>query len=81
MFRKGSTIGKIETVKECNFVNVKDLNQLEQQTFLKLSSLDDLKQILVLPVNPRETVEDLIEQNVDLFTEKDTDLGRPIKSR
>ena len=28
--RKGSTIGKIEKVKECNFVNVKDLNQLGQ---------------------------------------------------
>ena len=42
--RKGSAIGKIEGVKECNFVNVKDLNQLEQQTSLKVCSLDYLIQ-------------------------------------
>ena len=41
--RKGSTTGKIETVRECNFINVKDLNQLEQQTSLQVSSLYDVK--------------------------------------
>ena len=62
-------------MKECDFVNVKDLNQLEQQTSLMVSALDDLKQKITAPINHRETAEDLIEQNVDLFTEKDTDLG------
>ena len=65
--RKGSTIGKTEEVKECNFVNVSDLNQWEQKTSLKASSLDILKQKIIIPINHRETVEDLIEQNVDLF--------------
>ena len=74
--RKGSTIGKVEEVKECYFVNVNDLNQWEQQTSLKVSSFDDLKQKIIVPVNHRETVGDLIEQNVHLFVEKDTDLGK-----
>ena len=66
----------MEEVKECNFVNVNDLNQWEQQTSLKVGSLDDLKQKIIVPINHRETVEDLIEQNVNLFAEKDTDLGK-----
>ena len=52
--RKGSITDKIEEVKECNFVNVNDLNQLEQQTSLKVSSLDDLTQKIILPINHRE---------------------------
>ena len=74
--RKGSTIGKIEEVKECNCVNVNDLNQWKQQTSLKVSSFDDLKQKIIVPINHTETVEDLTEQNVDLFVEKDTELGQ-----
>ena len=74
--RKGSTIGKIEEVKECNFVNCNNLNQWEQQTSLKVSSLDDLKQNIILPINHRETVEDLIEEKKDLFAEKDIDVGK-----
>ena len=68
--RKGSTIGKIEKVKECNFVNVKDLNQLEQQTSHKVSSPDDLKQKIIAPITIKETVEDLVVQNVDLFAKR-----------
>ena len=49
--RKGSTTSKIEEVKECNFVNVNDLNQWEQQTSLKVSYLDDLKQKTIVPIN------------------------------
>ena len=63
-------------MKECNFVNVKDLNQPEQHTFLKVGSLDDLKLKIILLIDHREIAEDLIEQNIDLFAEKDTDLGR-----
>ena len=74
--RKGSITGKIEEVKECNFVNVNHLTQWEQPTSLKVSSFDDLKQKIILPTNHRETVEALIEQNVDLFVEKDIDLGK-----
>ena len=62
-------------MKECNFVNVKDLNQLEQQTSLKVSFLDDLKKQIIVPINHRETVEDLNRTKVDLFAEKATDLG------
>ena len=74
--RKGSTIGKTEEVKECNFVSVNDLNQQEQQTSLSVSSFDELKQKIIVLNHHRETVEDLIEQNVDLLAEKDTDLGK-----
>ena len=35
-----------------------------------------MKQKLIIPINCRETFEDLIEQNIDLFAEKDNDLGQ-----
>ena len=35
-----------------------------------------MKQKIIVPNDHRETVEDLIEQNVDLFAEKDTNLGK-----
>ena len=63
-------------MKECNFVDVNDLNQQEKQTSLKVSSFDDLKQKIIVPINHREIVEGLVKQNVDLFAEKDTDLGK-----
>ena len=65
-------------MKESNSLNVYDLNQWEQQTSLKVRSLDDLKQKIIEPIDHREKVEDLIEQNRDLFAEKDTDLGKTI---
>ena len=74
MAKKRKTIGKIEKVKECNFVNVIDLNHLEQQTSLEVSSLGNLKHKIIVSINHRKTGEDLIEQNVDLFAEKDADL-------
>ena len=49
---------------------------MEQQTSLMVSSLDDLKHKIIVPINHRETFEAFVEQNVDLFAEKDTDLGR-----
>ena len=63
-------------MKECYFVNVKDLNQLEQRTSLKVSFLDDLKQKIIVPINHTDIFEDLTEQNVDLFAEEHTDLGK-----
>ena len=32
--------------------------------------------LIIVPIDHRETIEDFIEQNVDFFPEKDTDLGR-----
>ena len=58
-------------MKEGNCVN--DLNQKEQQTSCKLSSFDDLKQKIIVHINHREN---LTKQNVDLFAEKATDLGK-----
>ena len=78
-WEKEATIGKIETVKEYTFVSVKDLNQLEQQTLLKVSSLDDFKQMVNVLIDHTEIGEDLIEQNVHLPAEKGTDLGRTNK--
>ena len=49
---------------------LKVLHQLEQQTSLKVSSLDDLKKI-ILPIYHRETIEDLIE-NVNASLQKKT---------
>ena len=44
--------------------------------FPQVNSFDDLKQKIIVPINHGETVEDLIEQNKDLFAKKDTDLGK-----
>ena len=66
-------MGKTEEVKECNFLNINDLNQWEQQTSLKVSTFDDLKQKIIVPINHREIVKGLVKQNVDLFAEKDTE--------
>ena len=43
---------------------------------VKVSSHDDLKQRIIVPTDLTETIEHLIEQNVDFFAEKGTDLGR-----
>ena len=66
--RKGNTIGKTEKMKECYFVHVNDLNQQEQQISLKVSTLDDLRQNITVPI--RQTAGYLTEQNVDLFAER-----------
>ena len=63
-------------MKEYNFVNVNDLNQWEQQTSLKVRSFDNLKQKRIVPINHRETVEGIIEQNLDIIAEKYTVLGK-----
>ena len=57
--RKESTIGKTETVKKCNFVNVKDLKPTGTTNFLKVRSPVDLKQTIIVPIDHRETVEDI----------------------
>ena len=44
-------------MKEGNFVNLYYLNQWDQQTSLKVSSLDDLKQMIIVPISHREIVE------------------------
>ena len=41
-----------------------------------LSSLDDLKKKIIVPIDHRATVENLIEQDVCLFAEKDTNLEK-----
>ena len=54
---------KIKQLKECNFyINVNDMNQWEQKTSLKVCSVDDLKQKIIVPINHKEIVEDLIEK-------------------
>ena len=73
--RKWSTFVTLKKWRNAT-VNVDDLNQWEQQTSLKVGSFDGLKQEIILPINHRETGKHLIEQNIDLFAEKDTDLGK-----
>ena len=43
-------------MKDYNFVNVNDLNELEQQTSLKVTSFDDLKQKIILPINHKNSL-------------------------
>ena len=63
-------------MKECNFVHVNDHNQLEQQTSLKVCSLNDFKQLTIVPINHREKVGDLIEQTVISLKKRTLNLGK-----
>ena len=74
--REGSKIGMIEPVREFDFVNVRD--NLAPKTGLspKVSSFTEIKQKIDTQSTFKETVEEIVRHNLDLFAEKDTDLGK-----
>ena len=53
--QKESTSGEIVTAEECYFVNVQELNPLQQQTPLNVSSLNNLKQRTIVLVGQRNS--------------------------
>ena len=74
--KKGNAMGKIEDVKQCNFIDIKPVmgNQLTEQK--KIGSFEELKEKIDAPDSHQPIVQELIRRNADLFAEEDTDLGR-----
>ena len=68
--KKGNTVGKIETVKECDLV---DLQQLHKHNNKKNTDAHlDLELKINTPNCHNKIVSQLARQNIDLFAEKDT---------
>ena len=66
----------IEPVRECDFVNVRDNLAPKTGSSPKVSSFTEIKQKINTPSTFKETVEEIVRHNLDLFAEKDTDLGK-----
>ena len=65
----------IKPVRECDFVNVRDNLAPKTGSSPKVISFTEIKQKIDTPSTFKETVEEIVRHNLDLFAEKDTDLG------
>ena len=74
--KEGSKIRMIEPVRECDFVNVRDNLAPKTGSSPKVSSFTEIKQKIDTPSTFKETVEEIVRHNLDLFAEKDTDLDK-----
>ena len=66
----------IEPVRECDFINVRDNLAPKTGSSPKVSSFTEIKQKIDTPSTFKEIVEEIVRHNLDLFAEKDTDLGK-----
>ena len=66
----------IEPVRECDFVNVRDNLAPKTGSSPKESSFTEIKQKIDTPSTFKETDEEIVRHNLDLFAERDTDLGK-----
>ena len=74
--KEGSKIGMIDPVRECDFVNVRDNIAPKTGSSPKVRSFTEIKQKIDTPSTFKETVEEIVRHNLDLFAEKDTGLGK-----
>ena len=72
--KEGSKIGMIKPVRECDFINVRDNLAPETGSSPKVSSFTEIKQKTDTPPTFKETVEEIVRHNLELFAEKDTGL-------
>ena len=77
--KRGCVLGKAESVAECNLIKGKNIS-FNSETKLSnkdiQSKIDQLKSKLTVPAEQRPKIEAIVETNVDLFAEKDTELGK-----
>ena len=66
----------IKPVRECDFVNVRDNLVPKTGSSPKINSFTEIKQKIDTPSTFKETVEEIVRNNLDLVPEKDTDLGK-----
>ena len=74
--KQGSKIGKVEPIRECDFVNINNYSRPKKSTSPKVSSFTEVKQNINTLPSFQDIVEELLRYILDLFTEKDTELGK-----
>ena len=74
--KQGSKNGKVEPIRECDFVNISNYSRPEKGTSPKVSSFTEVKQNINTLPSFQAMVEELLRYNLDLFPEKDTELGK-----
>ena len=74
--KQGSKIGKVELIRECDFVNISNYSRPKKGTYPKVSSFTEVKQNINTLPSFLDIVKELVRYNLDLFAEKDTELGK-----
>ena len=66
---------KKQTVRECDFVNISNYSRPKKGTSPKVSSFTEVTQNINTLPSFQDIVEELVRYNLDLFAEKDKELG------
>ena len=74
--KQGSKIGKVEPIREYDFVNINNYSRPKKGISPKLSSFADIKQNINTSPSFQDIVEELVRYNLDLFAEKGNKLGK-----
>ena len=74
--KQGSKVGKVEPIRVCDFVNISNYSRHKKGTPPKVSSFTEVKQNFNPLPSFQDIVEELVRYNLDLFAEKDTELGK-----
>ena len=74
--KQGSKIGKVEPIRECDFVNINNFSRPKKDKSPKLSSSTKVKPTINTLHSFQDIMEELVRYNLDLFAEKDIELGR-----
>ena len=73
---QGSKIGKVEPIREYDFVNISNYYRPKKGISPKVSSFTEVKQSINTLPSFQDIVGKLVRYNPDLFAEKDTELGK-----
>ena len=74
--KQGSKLGNVEPIRECDFVNISNYSRPKKVTSPKVSSFTQAKQNINTLSSFQDIVEELVRYNLDLFAEKETELGK-----
>ena len=66
-------MGKVESIRECDFVNISNYSRPKKGTPPKVSSFTEVKQNINTLPSFQNMVEELVKYNLGLFAEKDTE--------
>ena len=75
--KQGSIIGKVEPIRECDFVNINNYSRPKKDTPPKVSSFTEVIQNINTLPSFQDTVEELMRYNLDLFAGRYTALDKP----
>ena len=74
--KQGGKIGKVEPIRECDFVNISNYTRPKKVTSPKGGSFTEVKQNINTLASFQDIVEELVRYNLELFAEKDTELRK-----